>query len=186
MGLRSIITSVYPISNDIFDDLKQSMDYMSYPKGYTLSKEGEIERYLYFLEKGVVRAFTLRDGEEITFWFGMEGSIVCSMRNYIENKPSYETIELLEDSTLYRIPIEKMELYYEKNIEMANWGRKYIEYEIIKTENRLIEQLFLSATERYHALIKNNPAILQRVSLGHIASYLGITQVSLSRIRAKM
>lgn len=185
MDFQSIINSVHKISEDTLEQLSLSIHEVDYPKGHILSEEGKIEHYLYFLKKGIVRAYTLRKGEEVTFWFGMEGDIVCSMQNYIEKKPSYETIELLEDSSFYRISTKVLEKMYEENIDMANWGRKFIEYEVIKTENRLIEHQFLSATERYYSLIKNRPAILQRVPLGIIASYLGIKQVSLSRIRAK-
>lgn len=161
-------------------------EYTELPKGYLLSREGTVERYLYFLEKGIVRAYTTRDGDEVTFWFGMEGNIICSVRNYIEKKPSYESIELLEDCSMYRVRTDQLEQLYEEDIELANWGRRYMGYEMIKAEGRLIEHLFLSATERYNSLLENNPAILQRVSLGIVASYLGITQVSLSRIRAKI
>jgi CRP-like cAMP-binding protein len=73
---------------------------------------------------------------------------------------------------------------FETDIAMANWGRRFAEKELIKTEERLISRQFRTATERYQELMQQQPGLLQRVSLGHIASYLGITQVSLSRIRA--
>jgi len=185
LNFKSIVDSIYKVSESSFVELEEIVELIEYPKGYILSEEGHVERYIYFLSKGMVRAYTIRNGEERTFWFGMEGCIVCSMKNYVEKKPSYESIDLLENTSFYRVLAEDLELLYEQNIEWANWGRKYIEHEIIKTENRLIEQLFLSATERYHLLIENNPVFLQRIPLGIIASYLGITQVSLSRIRAK-
>ena len=185
MSIESIINSIYKISDNSVSEFTNIVQSVQYPKGHLISQAGKTDPYMYFLEKGIARAFTNHDGEEVTFWFGMEGSIICSMKNYIENKPSYESIELLEDSSLYRISTNDLSELYERNIEIANWGRKYIESEIIKTENRLIELQFMTATDRYHSLLKNNPTLLQRVPLGIIASYLGITQVSLSRIRAK-
>lgn len=185
MDIQSIITSVSPVSPKAYELIVEHLEPVTYPKGFILAEEGKIEYYLYYMEKGIARAFNNRKGEEVTFWFGLEGSIICSMMNYIEKKPGYETIELLEESSLQRVSMDVMEDLYMQNIEWANWGRKYIEREIIKTENRLIEQQIMSATERYESLIRNHPALLQRVPLGIIASYLGITQVSLSRIRAK-
>lgn len=185
MDLQSIILSIYALSESSLHELVNQTETISYPKGHILSEAGKPDYYLYFLEKGIVRAYNLREGEEVTFWFGMEGSIICSMMNYIEKKPSYETIELLEDCLLHRIKTSTLEKLYSRNIELANWGRKYIEYEIIKVENRLIEQQLLSATERYDSLLKSRPTLIQRVPLGIIASYLGMTQVSLSRIRGK-
>ncbi len=186
MDLKSIISSVYTISESAMKEILPFVEEVEFPKGYILSQEGEIDNTIYFLKKGFVRAYSNRNGEEVTFWFGMEGNIICSMMNYIEKKPSYETTELLEDSELYCIRTARLEKLYMQNLEWANWGRKYIEREIIKAENRLIELQFMSATERYQSLLNNNPSIIQRVPLGIIASYLGITQVSLSRIRAKI
>ena len=70
-----------------------------------------------------------------------------------------------------------------KIIHIANWGRKLAEKELLKIESRIISSEMMSAKERYDELIKNSPSLIQRVPLKHIASYLGITQVSLSRIR---
>lgn len=186
MNIRSIINSVYKLSDKSLDQLTDAIETVELPKGHTLLQEGKLEKYLYFLEKGIVRAYSTKGGEEVTFWFGTEGSIIFSMRNYIEKKPGYETIDLIEDCKLHRIEMGFLEGLYNQNIEIANWGRRAVEREIMLLENRLIDLQILSATERYQALMKNNPTLLQRVPLGLISSYLGITQVSLSRIRAKL
>ncbi|HUH25654.1 MAG TPA: Crp/Fnr family transcriptional regulator [Flavobacterium sp.] len=139
---------------------------------------------MYFIKKGIVRAYAPMPDREVTFWFGSEGATVVSMNSYVNNKPSYETIELLEDCILYQINSETLQNLYKTDIEIANWGRKFAEDELIKSEERLISLQFKSAKERYLDLIQHHPNLIQRVALGHIASYLGITQVSLSRIRA--
>ncbi|SHF43743.1 Crp/Fnr family transcriptional regulator [Dysgonomonas macrotermitis] len=185
MDINTAILSIYTISeNSINELLKYCYGPIEKPKGYILTKAGTIEEYLYFVTKGIVRTFSIVKDEEVTFWIGEEGSVACSMRNYVESKPSYETIETLEDCSLYRIKAQDLQQLYKQNIEIANWGRKFAEYEIMKTENRLIAQQFLTAKERYDNLIKSQPQLLQRIPLSIIASYLGITQVSLSRIRA--
>lgn len=97
-----------------------------------------------------------------------------------------EDIELLEDCELYELKIQNLQKLFEKDIFIANWGRRFAEQELIKTEERLISRQFRTARERYKELLKNNSDLIQRVQLGHIASYLGITQVSLSRIRAEI
>ena len=86
------------------------------------------------------------------------------MQSYVNNQKGYEDVELLEECELYELKTEKL----------------------IKSEKRLIALQFNTATQRYLALLKNYPSILQRVPLAHIASYLGVTQVSLSRIRANI
>lgn len=185
MQLSSIITSIYSIPDSSIEKIIERCEKVKYPKKHLLSREGTIENSIYFLSKGLVRAFSTLNGEETTFWIGTEGQIICSIRNYVEKKPSYESIETLEDCLLYKINNEQLEKLYLKDIYIANWGRKFIEHEIIKTESQLISQLFYSAKERYQYLLKENPKLLQRVPLHIIASYLGMTQVSLSRIRAE-
>lgn len=108
------------------------------------------------------------------------------MRSYVDNQKGYENIELLEDSILYKLDFIALSRLFTEDIHIANWGRKFAEQELLKTEERLIARQIKTALERYKELIKNNPELLQRIQLSYIASYLGITQVSLSRIRAKL
>lgn len=126
----------------------------------------------------------MRDNKEITFWFGTEGDIAISYFSYVANRPGYETVELLEDSTLYAISQDALQKLFTTNIEIANWGRKLAEFELIRTEKEFMTQQSLPAALRYQQLLEQNPQLIRRVQLGYIASYLGVTQVTLSRIRA--
>jgi CRP-like cAMP-binding protein len=154
------------------------------PKASIVLEAGKVETNIYFIKRGIVRAYITNDGSETTFWFGKEGETVISMRSYVEGKNGYENIELLEDCELYELNTKKLQELFNSDIHIANWGRKFAEQELIKTEERLIAKQFKTALERYTELITNNPELILRIQLGHIASYLGITQVSLSRIRA--
>ena len=108
------------------------------------------------------------------------------MRSYVENKISYETIELMEDCELYEVKSSDLQLFYATNLEIANWGRKLAEIELIKTEERFISRQLGTAIDRYKKLLEENPSLINRVQLGYIASYLGISQVTLSRIRTEI
>lgn len=186
MELIEIIHAIYPLPPASLQKLEDRFEEVHFSKGHILLHAEKVETDFYFLKKGIARGYVLQDGDEVTFWFGKEGDLIFSMKNYIENKLGYETIELLESSELYRIEANFLQKLYQEDIHIANWGRKLIEKELIKTEERLISQQFRTATERYTILLQENPELLQRVQLGYIASYLGITQVSLSRIRAEM
>jgi len=184
MDLNTILDSVYiltPVSKEL---LNKHAKEVRLPKGSVLFQQSKIEKRIYFLKKGLVRAFAHTPEQEVTFWFGMEGAIVLSMKNYINDEKSYEDIVLLEDCTFYEIYSDILQSFFKTNIDIANWGRKFAELELIRAEERLIGLQFKTAKERYIDLITYQPGIIQRVPLGHIASYLGITQVSLSRIRA--
>lgn len=91
----------------------------------------------------------------------------------------------MEDSILYRAKRDNLNDLYSQDVNIANWGRKLAENELLKTEIRLISFQFLNASQRYAMLIENFPNILIRVPLKYVASYLGINQASLSRIRGQ-
>lgn len=186
MSIDQIIDSVFPLPAAARRILRENVSEVSYPKGHILLKADKVETNIYFIKKGVVRAYADSDDHQITFWFGKEGDIIISMRSYVENQKGYENIELLEDCDLYELGISNLRALFERDIHIANWGRRFAEQELIKTEERFISRQVRAASERYRELLKNHPRLIQRVQLSHIASYLGITRVSLSRIRAEI
>lgn len=186
MEIGTILNNIYKLPDTSRDSLIEVIAEVTRPKGYRLINADKIERNIYFIKKGIVRAYINAPDGEVTFWFGKEGDTIVSMKSYVSNQTGYENIELLEDCVLYELNAEALNSLFAKDVHIANWGRKFAEQELLKTEGRLIERQFRTASERYNELIINNPELLQRVQLSYIASYLGITQVSLSRIRAKL
>lgn len=186
MKIDQILDNIYPIPEISKLRIKEFITETKYPKGHILLRADKTETNIYFIKQGIVRAYTNSTDNEITFWFGKEGDAVISMKSYISNQKGYENIELLENCELYELKIKDLRKLFDEDIHLANWGRRFVEQELIKTEEQLISRQFGTATERYKNLLNNKPNLLQRVQLGYIASYLGITQVSLSRIRAEI
>lgn len=186
MDIHDIISNIYAMPRNSEELLVANMQEVSCLKGCYLFEAEKVETNIYFLQKGIVRAFAPIEGEEVTFWFGSEGATIVSLKSYTSNKPGYETIELMEDSILYVLKREDLYKLFEQDIHIANWGRKFAEGELVKAEEKIISLLFWDASNRYKELLANMPDLLQRIPLGAIASYLGVTQVSLSRIRAKI
>ncbi|MFC4479211.1 Crp/Fnr family transcriptional regulator [Flavobacterium chungangensis] len=185
MDISKILDHIHQLPEQSKLALQNNVTEIAFSKGHILLKANKVEPNIYFIKKGLVRAYVERDNE-VTFWFGKEGETIISMKSYVEDQPGYETIELLEDCELYELKTENLRKLFNEDVHIANWGRKFAEKELIKTEERLISKQFKNASERYLELMKDHPELLQRVQLGHIASYLGITQVSLSRIRAEI
>lgn len=186
MEINQIIDTIYPLTTPSKNLIKASITETTFPKGHILFKANKIETSIYFIKKGIARAYAYSEDHQITFWFGTEGDPIVSMQSYVNHQKGYEDVELLEDCELYELKIAQLQKLFLEDVQIANWGRKFSELELIKSEERLISLQFNTATERYLALLKNHPSIIQRVQLSHIASYLGITQVSLSRIRANI
>jgi len=186
MEIDQILDKIYPLNEASKLTLKKCVAKVRHPKGYILLRADNIETSIYFIKQGIVRAYAKTADNEITFWFGKEGDTIISMKSYVENRKGYEDVELLEDCELYELKTKNLQKLFDEDIHIANWGRKFAEQELIKTEERLIFRQSRTATERYKELLSDNPDLIQRVQLGYIASYLGITQVSLSRIRAEI
>ncbi|MCW4470081.1 Crp/Fnr family transcriptional regulator [Flavobacterium sp. MFBS3-15] len=158
----------------------------SLPKGHVLVPCGDICRSVYYIERGLARTFYLKDGKEITDRFRAENSFTCSMSGYVTNTPDGRQIELIEPSVIWSLPYVELEKLYDQFHDIERLGRYLITQEMVEIHRRLGELQFIPAQERYNNLVANQPSLLQRVPLGYISSYLGITQETLSRIRAKV
>ncbi|SEW19405.1 cAMP-binding domain of CRP or a regulatory subunit of cAMP-dependent protein kinases [Chryseobacterium wanjuense] len=186
MTINDILNNIHPLPESSANKLKKYITEVSYPKNFCLMEAHKIVPYIYFIKRGIVRAYATTEDKDITFWFGKEGETIVSMKSYVEDKPGYENIELLEDCELYKLETENLRKLFNEDIHIANWGRKFAERELVKTEELIISRQFKPALERYKDLMRDKADLIKRVQLGHIASYLGISQVSLSRIRAEI
>lgn len=173
-----------PVSDESWSLFLSKTEEIKMPKGHLLFRANHKAYHSYFIIKGYARGFFYENGKDITFWFASEGMTLLSMNSYHSGKAGYENIELLEDSILLRINNNDLLSLYETNLELSNLGRRLSDEFILYLERTLMEKNFMSASERYEALINRTPEILQKSPLKHIASFLGISQVSLSRIRA--
>ena len=181
----SSIRNVCPVSDSSIEALTRHMKLLKLPKKTVLIKSGEIDKNYYFIEKGITRSYCLIDGEETTTWFSTEGDVTFSMLSCYENKAGYEYVDLLEDAVIYSIPIHALNTLYETNIEIANWSRLLHQKAFLDLELRHIALITQSAKERYENFICEKADLFKRVNLGYIASFLGVTQVTLSRLRAE-
>jgi CRP-like cAMP-binding protein len=176
------ITPLADASQDAFSAVLRRMDF---PKGHSLLRPGAICRYLYFIEKGLTRTWYLKNGKDITDWISVEGSIAVSIISFLTRQPDRRGIELLEDSILYAISYTDLEDLYRQYHDIDRLGRLLLSQGILQLQQRFDDLHFATAQQRYHQLITQNPSMVTRVPLGIIASYLGITQETLSRIRAQ-
>jgi CRP-like cAMP-binding protein len=150
-----------------------------------LLKEGQVANYIYFIERGLVRSYYLKDGNEVCSWFMKEGDVIISVNSFFNRIPSYEYLQAIEDTTVYFIHYDQLQNIYKKFIEFNIVGRILTEKYYQLSEERLFLMRRQKASERYNHLLEHHPEILQRVPRTYIASYLGITLETLSRINKK-
>ena len=185
MKIPEHIKRIALLPDSIENDLLESViEREEIKKGDFLFEEGTVCQKVYFIEKGLARIYYLSNsGKEITSWFSEENSFIAAIDSLYYRKPTCNFCEALEDSVIYTINYSELEdlLNKENGARLAF----HVLYEVMRRMADYIVSLkFQSAEERYCTLMKDHPSIFQRVSLGHIASYLGITQETLSRIRA--
>jgi CRP-like cAMP-binding protein len=173
--------------NHLSDEAVKAIADISKPvnikKNQDLQSIGHTCRTIYFIKKGVARIYYYKDDIEITECFAFENTIIARVESLFTGKPSRKAIQMIEDSELIGINSPKLFELYDKFPEIERLFRKIFESAYVDTVNRVESIQFHSAEERYNTLLKESPNVLQRVPLKYIASFLGITQVSLSRIR---
>jgi CRP-like cAMP-binding protein len=172
------------IKEESLNTIAKHSSYLKSTKGTTLIPEGKRHHYIYLIVKGSVKSYYLKKSKEVCVWFSLENEIIGTTST-IQGGASKETLELLEDSELIKLNIEKIKELAQTDLSISNLLNNLWEEHAIFLEERLYQLQFMNSHERYKVLIKNTPEILQRVSLTDIASFLGLSRETLSRIRAK-
>src|SRR6185295_19584374 len=153
-----------------------SLQKMELPKGHSLLRPSGVCQYLYFIEEGLTRTFYIKEGKDVTDWISTENSFAVSIISFLTRQPDIRGIELLEPSVLWALSWQDLENLYKQYHEIERLGRLLLSFGIIQVQQRFDELHFSSARERYQQLIHLHPSLINRVPLGMIASYLGISQ----------
>ena len=180
------ITKEYSnLSNETIDDWKENIQVLELKKGTQLVKEGNYTDKLFYIYKGRAKAYHLKDGKLITDWFAFNNEFICAITGYFMRVPSEHSIELTENSILLEFKRQNLSDLSKKHHDFERFTRITITKIMLQLQQRVMYLQFATAKERYDFLLKQYPQIELQISLGDIASYIGITQETLSRIRAK-
>lgn len=154
------------------------------PRNEFFLREGRISDEYLFLEKGFMRAFAHNtDGEEVTTNFGAQGGVVLEVSSFFNRTLSKENIQALTDCEGQYITYQQLNNLFHELPEFREFGRQVLVNVLSSLKGRMLSMITETAEERYISLLKTNPEIFQWAPLKYIASYLGITNTSLSRIR---
>jgi CRP-like cAMP-binding protein len=154
-------------------------------KGKFLLKEGNICQHTWIIESGIARVFKTKNEIEIVTYFAFPGEFIDSYKSFVLQVPSRENVQLIEDSVVSVISRKDIELLASKYPLVNEIDKHISEIYAIWLEDRIYSLQFSTAKERYDELLNKYPHYIQRIPLTYIASYLGVTLETLSRIRAK-
>lgn len=185
--LKEFLQTLTSISNKEFQDSKDSFSEVHLKKGDFFVRQGKICREIAFINSGTLRTFYLNDkAEEITSCFCTANSLTTSYKSFILQEPSLLSIQSLEYTQLLVIDYDKLQKFYAKSMAWQNIGRQIAEREYFVMEQYASVLNNESAKEKYLRLLNEQPEVLQRASVEDIATYLGVTRRTLSRIRQEI
>ena len=180
------LNSYHPVNKECAEYLMKQAVECRLKKGDLLHRSGDICLYVYFVVEGILRGYIVDDRKKVTTWITSENQLVSSIRGFLLQMPTLENIEALEDCLLLRVHYSDLQYLYENHIEFNITGRKIAEYYYTFAEDRAFICRLSNATDRYNYFMINHSHLVNRISLTYIASYLGITLETLSRIRSSL
>jgi CRP-like cAMP-binding protein len=178
------IQSVFPVADTLAEELVAPFTERVVFKNDFLLAEGQLSDEYFFLQEGFMRAFTFDiDANEVTTGFYSNNQVVFEIASFFQRTLSSESIQALTNCRGWSISFEELNKLFHMYPEFREFGRGILVRNLVFLKQRMLSMINETAEQRYARLIKNNPEIFQNASLKHIASYLGITDTSLSRIR---
>jgi CRP-like cAMP-binding protein len=183
MDIFSFFNSIYKLSDGAKEALKQTIHTKSYAKNEIIQEIGSSCKTVYLVKDGCARIFYYKDGNDITEHFAFENELIVRAESLFTGKATSKGIQAIDETTFISIDSDALFKLYDKYHDVERLFRLLFEREYVNTVKRIESLQFKSAKERYLELLETTDYV-QKIPLKYISTYLGITPVSLSRIRA--
>ncbi|HET6256321.1 MAG TPA: Crp/Fnr family transcriptional regulator [Puia sp.] len=184
-SLLNVLNELYPLSPEAQRYLRDHVTPCIVTKRKLLLKEGMTCEHIYFIIKGALRGFTREGSKDITTWIVVENELVSSILSLDERVKSLENIQALEKCELLSLTLAELGIMYERFPESNILARKILQRYYADAEQRAFIARLTKAENKYRYFLKRHQALANRIPLKYIASYLGVTLETLSRIRKK-
>lgn len=171
-------------SSESIENFESILTRKEYKKDEMILDEGQTSRYIYIIEKGMIRQFYYKDGRDITEHFSCEGNIATCLESLFLQKPTHLLVQALEPSTIFLLDYDKWKKLCDEVPEINQLYRAVMEYKLVVSQQKADSWRFENSRERYDRFCKEFPSVSRRASVAHIASYLLMTPETLSRVRA--
>lgn len=186
---RSVMEYFVTFSDDEWNVVQSHLRLATLKKKAFFVEYGNVCEDIGLIVSGSMRYFQHKDGSEITGYFSIENEFVTSYKSFVTQMPANHFIQAIEDTELVLLSFDSLQQLYNHKLlsyKMERFGRLIAEYLICCYDDRLNSFIIQSPEERYLDLLSSRPDIIQRIPQHHIANFLGITPVSLSRIRRRV
>ncbi|GAA0876055.1 Crp/Fnr family transcriptional regulator [Wandonia haliotis] len=172
-----------PLTNECKQEFIANSKVSTFKRGEVVVREGQFSKKAYLIVEGCSRAYYLKDGKDISDWFTFENQFMAPIVSFFSEKPSPHYVEFVEDSTVLEFSKDTLDKLTDKHHDFERFISKVVTETMLGLCERLYTIQFNKADDRYKHLLSIYPNITSRIPLTHIASYLGITLETLSRIR---
>lgn len=185
--LRQILGKITPLSASFQQRLQEQLLTENFPQRHFVLRPGEIARRIYFIRQGFLRAFSIdRNGRQTTSRFFSQGELMTSIHSFFNQQPAEEYIEVLKASTVQSLSWNKLNSFYADFPESNLVGRILLQKHYTQSEKHHIMMRIFNPLERYQALLSLYPKIEQQTTQTNIASYLGLSRETLSRMKSRL
>lgn len=172
------------LEKETISDWEMNSKIIEYKKGERIITEGQQRHKLFYIIKGSLKAYYINNDKKIVDWFAFKNEFITSSTSFLTDEPSLHYIETMEDCVILETDKSKVELLCKRNHDYEHLFRIILSKVIVQFRHRIFSLQFKTVKQRYESLITQYPKIESIVPLGDIATFLGITQETLSRIRA--
>lgn len=183
---RQTMDKISPVSEDDFNNLILTLHEDTFDKGEVILREGQVCRRFYYIITGCIRSFGIEDGKEANLSFYFENEFASNFISYRDEQPSQTFMVAMEDCEMFYFDKAQTNPILDSSKSFHTFAFRFFQERFFDEENHSNTFKLLSPEERYKYLLENNPLYLQRIPLTHLASYLGMSRETLSRIRKKM
>lgn len=174
----------HELSNQDLESFASILEKKELSKGELFLNNGQVSKYIQYVDKGLVRQFYYKNGRDVTEHFTCENNVAVCIESFFRQEPTHLLIEALEPTILYCIPYTEIEILSFHKPEIGILYRRFLEATLILSQQKADSWRFESVRERYERFIKEYPQAAKRAPIAHIASYLLMTPESLSRVRS--
>ncbi len=181
--LRSFISNYVSLTESEYAHFESFLVKRNFKKKVKLLKEGEIEKYLNFIESGLARLYFMRGKDEIVLQISAENEIICCYESFLSGKPSNFFIEALEPMVVLSITFENLEKLFEFSPKIERLGRLFATQEYLKKAEFDYHRARVATKDRFIDFIRDNRTLLQRVPQKYLATYLNIKPETFSRMK---
>lgn len=185
LPLNRHLQAIHPLQGPAMDAMLHAWQQWNCPRDYLLLREQTVSDYIYFVEQGAVRIFYFKHGKDITEWLTLDEHFFLSINSFFLRQPSRLLIQTLEPSLIWGIHHHTLMQLADEYHDIERMLRKMVTSSLILSQQRMESIQFETAQERYARLLEHSPDIINRVPGIYIASFLGITKETLSRIRSQ-